>query len=59
MYPNNTINFQFVSNPANFQYHYFYRGADQLLGRMKDFLHLLKEQEKSEEAHVGHEEAEL
>ena len=59
MYPNNTIDFQFVSSPANFQYRYFYRGADQLIGRMKDFLKLVKEEHSREMNSEKKEEVEL
>ncbi|CBK22131.2 uncharacterized protein [Blastocystis hominis] len=59
VYPNNTIDFQFVSNPLNFQYRYFYRGADHLIGRMKDFLKLLKEEHSSQINSEKQEEVEL
>lgn len=59
MYPNNTIDFQFVSSPVNFQYRYFYRGADQLIGRMKDFLKLVKEERSREMNSEKKEEVEL
>lgn len=59
VYPNNTIDFQFVSSPLNFQYRYFYRGADQLIGRMKDFLDMLKVEHNSGENKADQEETEL
>ena len=48
--PNNTINYNLVSNPHNFQYRYYYRDVKQLIQRMNVFL---------EETYASQEESEL